>query len=80
MLPLETLYPYAAYAAAEAAAAPAIAPAMAAALPAVDFRPLPFLTEDFSAPPEPLGRPRLRLDLPLPGLDISWEETPERNH
>lgn len=52
---------------------------MAAALPAVDFRPLPFLTEDdFPAPPEPLGRPRLRLDLPLPGLDISWEETPER--
>lgn len=35
--PLETLNPYAAYAAAEAAAAPAIAPAIAAALPAVDF-------------------------------------------
>ena len=35
-MPLETLYPYAAYAAAEAAAAPALAPAIAAALPAID--------------------------------------------
>lgn len=73
--PLETLNPYAAYAAAEAAAAPAIAPAIAAALPAVDFRPRPF-PPDLAPPPDPLGRPRLRPDLPLPGLMVSEPETP----
>lgn len=60
-IPLDTLYPYAAKAAADAAAAPALAPAIAAALPAVDF-----LLRPFAAPlavlPEPLGRPRLRAE------------------
>lgn len=60
-VPLDTLYPYAAKAAADAAAAPALAPAMAAALPTVDF-----LLRPFAAPlavlPEPLGRPRLRAE------------------
>jgi len=65
-----------AYTAAEAAAAPAIAPAMAAALPAVDLRPRPF-PPDFDPPPDPLGRPRLRPDRPLPGLMVSEAETPE---
>lgn len=49
---------------------------MAAALPAVDLRPRPF-PPDFAPPPDPLGRPRLRPDLPLPGLIVSRVETPE---
>lgn len=49
---------------------------MAAALPAVDFRPRPF-PPDLAPPPDPLGRPRLRPDLPLPGLIVSEAETPE---
>lgn len=49
---------------------------MAAALPAVDLRPRPF-PPDLAPPPDPLGRPRLRPDLPLPGLIVSEAETPE---
>lgn len=60
LLPLDTLYPNAAYAAAEAAAAPALAPAIAAALPAVDFL-ARFFPELFEVCPDPFGRP-----LPLP--------------
>lgn len=75
-IPFETLYPYAAYAAAEAAAAPALAPAIAAALPAIDFRLLPFPVPPFEPPLEPLGRPRLRFDWPLPVRGVSCIETP----
>lgn len=74
-IPLETLYPYAAYAAAEAAAAPALAPAIAAALPAIDFRLLAFPALPFD-PLEPLGRPRLRPDWPLPVTGVSCIEIP----
>lgn len=49
---------------------------MAAALPAVDLRPRP-LPPDLVPPPDPLGRPRLRPDRPLPGLTASEAETPE---
>lgn len=75
-MPFETLYPYAAYAAAEAAAAPALAPAIAAALPAIDFRLLPFPVPPFEPPLEPLGRPRLLFDWPLPVRGVSCIETP----
>lgn len=75
-IPLETLYPYAAYAAAEAAAAPALAPAIAAALPAIDFRLLPFPVPPFDPLPDPLGRPRLRPDWHLPVRGVSCIETP----
>lgn len=78
-VPLDTLYPYAAKAAADAAAAPALAPAIAAALPAVDFLLRPFAVP-LAVLPEPLGRPRLRAEWPRPAVGISWMEIPVETH